>query len=162
MLLLSNNLSVLRFRERYLLFKENYTSTSEKQTITTIISHEYAHQWFGNLVTPTWWKYIWLNEGFATYFENYAASLVQPTWRLMEQFVIKSHQYAFESDSLESTRPMSSDASSPTQITALFDTVIYDKGNIQESKAYLPLRFVRRDEIFIEFKLKSFVCKLYI
>lgn len=121
---------VLRFRERYLLFKENYTSTSEKQTITTIISHEYAHQWFGNLVTPTWWKYIWLNEGFATYFENYAASLVQPTWRLMEQFVIKSHQNAFESDSLISTRPMSSDAGSPSQITGLFDTVIYDKGNI--------------------------------
>lgn len=110
------------------MFKENYTATSEKQTITTIIAHEYAHQWFGNLVTPTWWKYIWLNEGFATYFELYSASVVQPTWRLMEQFVIKYHQYAFESDSLETTRPMSSDAGSPSEISALFDAIIYDKG----------------------------------
>lgn len=116
------------FRERYLLFKDNVTTSSEKQTITTIISHEYGHQWFGNLVTPTWWKYIWLNEGFATYLEYYAASIVQPTWRLIDQWVIKSVQYAFESDSLTSTRPMSTDAGSPTEISALFDYVIYDKG----------------------------------
>lgn len=122
------SISLLTFhRERYLLYKENITTSSEKQTITTIIAHEFAHQWFGNLVTPSWWIYIWLNEGFATYFEHYAASLVEPTWRLMDQMLIKSVQYAMESDSSTSTRPMSSDAGSPSEISSLFDAVIYDK-----------------------------------
>jgi aminopeptidase N len=35
-----------------------------------LVSHELAHQWFGDLVTPRDWSQAWLNEGFATYFET--------------------------------------------------------------------------------------------
>lgn len=44
--------------------------------LKSLMIHETTHQWFGNLVTLNWWSYVWLNEGFATYFENYIASVV--------------------------------------------------------------------------------------
>ncbi|HVE11884.1 MAG TPA: M1 family aminopeptidase [Elusimicrobiota bacterium] len=37
--------------------------------LDTLVAHELAHQWFGNLVTCRDWSHAWLNEGFATYFE---------------------------------------------------------------------------------------------
>ena len=45
------------------------------RSLTSLIAHELAHSWSGNLVTNATWRDFWLNEGFTTYFEN----------RIMEQ-----------------------------------------------------------------------------
>ena len=49
------NWGLITYRETALLFQDGVTSTKEKEYIRTVIAHELAHQWFGNLVTMKWW-----------------------------------------------------------------------------------------------------------
>lgn len=106
---------------------DDLSTTAEKQRVLTIIGHEYGHQWFGDLVSPEWWNFIWLNEGFATYYEYFAAHDVDPEWNLDEQFIPTTVQAALAVDIDEDTRPMTQDAFSPEAISALFDTIAYEK-----------------------------------
>lgn len=70
------NWGLLTYRESYLLYDESHSSITNKQDIRNVIAHEISHQWFGNLVTPVWWKFLWLNEGFARYFEYHVPARV--------------------------------------------------------------------------------------
>lgn len=40
------------------------------RSLVSLIAHELAHSWSGNLVTNATWDDFWLNEGFTVYFEN--------------------------------------------------------------------------------------------
>lgn len=59
-----------------MLFDENIDTYEKTISSVQTIVHEQAHQWFGNLVTPTWWTYTWMKEGFATLFHSFAVDLV--------------------------------------------------------------------------------------
>lgn len=63
-----------------LLFSSTESSNVDRQRILTIIAHEFAHMWFGNLVTCDWWDTLFLNEGFASYFEYFTPANVIPTY----------------------------------------------------------------------------------
>ncbi|CAF4451977.1 unnamed protein product, partial [Adineta steineri] len=49
------NFGLVIYREVGVFFDEKTVSASRKQYITTVVAHEIAHQWFGNLVSPAWW-----------------------------------------------------------------------------------------------------------
>nr|CAD7451134.1 unnamed protein product [Timema bartmani] len=115
-------------RERLILFDETVSTSADKQGIATTIAHEFAHQWFGNLVSPRWWSYAWLNEGFATYFEWFITAEVEKDWRIEDQFVIKEVQVALAADCLESSHPMTNLVNSPADISSIFDSISYAKG----------------------------------
>lgn len=66
------NWGLITFREANMLYDQEQSSLPAKQSIRNVIAHEIAHQWFGNLVTPEWWGYLWLSEGFARYFQYHA------------------------------------------------------------------------------------------
>lgn len=70
------NWGLVTYRESALLYNSSIHSHRTMQNIVGIIAHEFGHQWFGNLVSPKWWSYLWLNEGFATLFENIGTDLV--------------------------------------------------------------------------------------
>ena len=51
------------YRETLLLFDEKMSAITNKESIASVMAHELAHQWFGNIVTMKWWTDLWLNEG---------------------------------------------------------------------------------------------------
>lgn len=48
----------------------------DQESSTLMITHELSHNWFGNEATLEWWTYLWLNEGFARFFEYYLGDQV--------------------------------------------------------------------------------------
>ncbi|MBI1657534.1 MAG: M1 family metallopeptidase [Thaumarchaeota archaeon] len=122
------NWGAITFRENLLLYDPENSSTQTKQLIAEVVSHELAHQWFGNLVTMEWWNDLWLNESFATFMGTKMVGRLYPEWHMWEQFVDGSMNSAMEMDSLESTHPIDVEVESPSQIREIFDAISYDKG----------------------------------
>ncbi|XP_040569866.1 aminopeptidase N isoform X2 [Lepeophtheirus salmonis] len=122
------NWGLITYREIALLFKEKVSSILSKQKIATVVSHELAHQWFGNLVTPKWWTDLWLNEGFASYVEYLGVEAARPELKFMDQFVYVDLQHVFGIDALESSHPISIPVKNPSEINEIFDKISYSKG----------------------------------
>ncbi|XP_005446233.2 aminopeptidase N [Falco rusticolus] len=125
------NWGLVTYRENSLLFDPAYSSIGNKERVVTVIAHELAHQWFGNLVTLRWWNDLWLNEGFASYVEYLGANSAEPSWHIKDLMVLNEVYAVMATDALTTSHPLSfreDEINTPAQISEVFDSISYSKG----------------------------------
>ena len=122
------NWGAITFRENLLLYYPEITSKSGEERICEVIAHEIAHQWFGNLVTPADWKYLWLNESFATYFGYGIVDHYYPQWETWQQFLWGSTGSAMARDALLENFAIEIPGGEHVVINVSTAPIIYSKG----------------------------------
>ncbi len=122
------NWGAITFRENLLLHFSKLTSKAGIQRICEVIAHEIAHQWFGNLVTPADWKYLWLNESFATYFGYGVVAHYYPDWGVWDQFLHDETATAMARDGLRDTSAIEIPGGEHLAINVSTAPIIYNKG----------------------------------
>ncbi|XP_011498160.1 PREDICTED: aminopeptidase N-like [Ceratosolen solmsi marchali] len=123
------NWGLIAFRESIMLIRNDTTPLRHVRTILTTIAHEYAHTWFGNIVTPEFWSFAWLKEGFATYFSYFILGIVHKDWQMMNMFSLEVTRVSLLADSMDHNKIMNKrDIGSSKSATGALDFVTYDKG----------------------------------
>jgi aminopeptidase N/puromycin-sensitive aminopeptidase len=121
------NTASIFYRDTALLMDEKTASVFSKRGHATVVAHEIAHQWFGDLVTAAWWDDIWLNEGFATWMERKPIRAWHPEWHLEDDEAATS-QRIIGLDSLSAARAIHGDPRTSAEIKEMFDGITYQKG----------------------------------
>uniref|UniRef100_A0A2A4JGY4 Aminopeptidase n=1 Tax=Heliothis virescens TaxID=7102 RepID=A0A2A4JGY4_HELVI len=119
---------LITYRETSFLVDQATASASNKINVANTITHELAHMWFGNLVTMKWWDEVWLNEGFASYMQVKALDVIEPTWKVLDHFLTKTLHPVLVTDAKLSSHPIVQTVGTPDEITAIFDSISYNKG----------------------------------
>ena len=122
------NWGLVTFRESAVLVDPKNTSAKTKQWVAIVVTHEMAHQWFGNLVTMEWWTHLWLNEGFASFMENTCTNDLFPEMDIWTQFVSDTLIPALELDALKNSHPIEVEVGHPSEVDEIFDNISYNKG----------------------------------
>jgi aminopeptidase N len=128
----------ITFFESRLLFDPATNAETTKRGIFSILAHEMAHQWFGDLVTMGWWDNLWLNEGFASWMQVKAAEHFYPQW----QTWLNSNgakQYAMALDARRTSHPIQQPVADESEALVAFDGITYSKGQalIRMLESYL-------------------------
>ncbi|KAB7647628.1 M1 family metallopeptidase [Polymorphobacter fuscus] len=100
---------------------------SQLRRFGVVVAHESAHQWFGDLVTPTWWTDIWLNESFAEWMGNKASNRWRPDLGIAAGELDEAFS-AMNTDSLGRGRPIRQTIDRNDQVISAFDSITYLKG----------------------------------
>ncbi|GAA1427692.1 aminopeptidase N [Microlunatus lacustris] len=137
------NPGCVTFRDHYV-FRGRATD-AERAGRASVIAHEMAHQWFGDLVTMRWWDDLWLNESFAEYLAHRCCTDATryPVWT---EFGIRRKNWGAVADQAPSTHPVAGtgavDAAAALQD---FDGISYAKGAavLRQLVAYLG------DDVFL-------------
>jgi aminopeptidase N len=117
----------ITFFESRLLFDPATNAEAARRGIFNILAHEMAHQWFGDLVTMSWWDNLWLNEGFASWMATKASEQFYPQWQnWLNGYGQK--QFALALDARRTSHPVQQPVADHSEATTAFDGITYNKG----------------------------------
>ncbi len=121
------NPGFITFREELLLLGPAKSSLRARRAQASVIAHELAHQWFGNLVTAAWWDELWLNEGFASWMEDVAVDAWQPGFNAHLEATADAAG-VMGLDALASARAIRQPVTNTDEASEAFDGITYTKG----------------------------------
>ena len=121
------NAGLITYREVALMVDPQSAPLSVKKRIAEVVTHELAHQWFGNWVTMKWWDDLWLNEAFATWMAYKIVDPWKPEWRIWLDFDMGKAR-ALGLDALRSTHPIRGVVRNAEEAGEAFDLITYEKG----------------------------------
>jgi alanyl aminopeptidase len=121
------NPGMITYAAKIILARPDEESITFQQGYASIAAHELAHQWFGDLVTMSWWDDIWLNESFADFMADRVVDDWQPRWGV-RLHRLQEAQGAYAADSLISARKIHNPIRAEDDIVGAFDSISYAKG----------------------------------
>lgn len=121
------NPGLVTFREEGILLDPTRASVASRRAQALVIAHELAHQWFGDLVTASWWNDLWLNEGMATWMESRIVDKWRPSSNAKLDAIVSTHQ-VMDLDGLFSARAVRQPVVSTSDAEEAFDGITYEKG----------------------------------
>ncbi|HWM28852.1 MAG TPA: aminopeptidase N, partial [Woeseiaceae bacterium] len=121
------NIAAVTFTEGYV--QRQASNRSQRERRASVILHEMAHMWFGNLVTHDWWNGLWLNESFATQMAAMAPIATTEFKDKWHGFFIDSKSRAYARDSRVTTHPIEMPIDSTDDFFTVFDAITYEKGS---------------------------------
>ena len=112
-----------------LVFRSAVTD-NERERRATLIAHEMAHMWFGDLVTMRWWDDLWLNESFADYL-GWRVVAEATRWRTAwTSYIVVRKTWGLTADQRPSTHPVAAaEVADTAAALSNFDGISYAKGS---------------------------------
>lgn len=118
--------AAITYRESRILYGPS-SGPAMRRALLNIHSHEIAHMWFGDLVTPPWWDDLWLKEAFSSWATGIVLSHMEPDGGYELDAVADSIS-AMSLDSLRSARAVREPITLNEDIRNAYDSITYDKG----------------------------------
>jgi alanyl aminopeptidase len=121
------NAGLITYRSTLVLAEPGRASFGARRGMATLVAHELAHMWFGDLVTMAWWDDLWLNESFASWMAAKIVMQTNPEFRLELSEINGTHQ-AMRTDALPSVGPVRRSLQARDDPEQILDELTYNKG----------------------------------